>query len=111
MNRLEYKGYSGSVEYNKEDDCLFGKVLGLTAVYITYEGHTINELRDDFKGAIDDYLERCKEKGVKPAKAFNGVLNIRIPSDIHSKVALLAESSGISVNAFIRRAIEHEVRR
>ena len=26
MDYLEYKGYKGSVEYSKEDNCLFGKV-------------------------------------------------------------------------------------
>lgn len=29
MDYLEYKGYKGSIEYSKEDDCLFGKVQGL----------------------------------------------------------------------------------
>lgn len=29
MGQLKYKGYAGSVEYNEEDNCLFGKVLGL----------------------------------------------------------------------------------
>jgi predicted HicB family RNase H-like nuclease len=28
MDFLEYKGYKGSVEYSKEDNCLFGKVQG-----------------------------------------------------------------------------------
>ena len=30
MDFLEYKGYKGSVEYSKEDNCLFGKVQGLS---------------------------------------------------------------------------------
>ena len=30
MDYLEYKGYKGSVEYSKEDNCLFGKVQGLS---------------------------------------------------------------------------------
>ena len=29
MDYLEYKGYKGSVEYSKEDNCLFGKVQGM----------------------------------------------------------------------------------
>ena len=38
MGQLKYKGYAGSVEYNEEDNCLFGKVLGLKKDCITYEG-------------------------------------------------------------------------
>jgi predicted HicB family RNase H-like nuclease len=30
MNRLEYKGYYGSIEYSKEDKLLYGKVLTMT---------------------------------------------------------------------------------
>lgn len=29
MGNLKYKGYTGSVEYSEEDNCLFGKVLGM----------------------------------------------------------------------------------
>lgn len=68
MEQLEYKGYSGSVEYSKEENCLFGKVLGLTKDCIIYEGGTIKELKSEFEGAIDDYLTSCKDRGVKPAK-------------------------------------------
>lgn len=68
MEQLEYKGYSGSVENSKEDNCLFGKVLGLTKDCITYEGETIKELKSEFEGAIDDYLTSCKDRGVEPAK-------------------------------------------
>ena len=32
MGQLKYKGYSGSVEYSEEDNCLFGKVLGLKKI-------------------------------------------------------------------------------
>ena len=30
MDFLEYKGYKGSVEYSKEDNCLCGKVQGIS---------------------------------------------------------------------------------
>lgn len=58
MDYLEYKGYKGSIEYSKEDDCLFSKVQGLGKnVLILYEGNTVDELRKDFEGGIDSYLE------------------------------------------------------
>ena len=57
MGTLKYKGYTGSVEYSDEDKCLFGKVQGLHGTLISYEGTTIEEITNDFQGAIDDYLE------------------------------------------------------
>ena len=41
MDYLEYKGYKGSVEYSKEDNCLFGKVQGMSKALILYEGDTL----------------------------------------------------------------------
>lgn len=35
MGLLKYKGYTGSVEFNEEDNCLFGKVQGLKKVLIS----------------------------------------------------------------------------
>jgi predicted HicB family RNase H-like nuclease len=109
MNKLEYKGYYGSIEYNKEDKLLYGKVLGMTKDLISYEGKTIEELENDFIAGIDSYIEGCKELGIKPRKAFNGVLNIRIPSEVHCKVAIMADELGTSINNFIKEAIEKEI--
>ena len=109
MNNLEYQGYYGSVEYSKEDKCLYGKVLGMTKDCITYEGNTVEELENDFRNAIESYLEGCKELGIQPRKGYNGILNIRIPAEIHSKIAGIAENQGISINAFIRDSIEKKL--
>lgn len=113
MGQLKYKGYSGSVEYNGEDNILFGKVLGLKKDCITYEGETVNELRNDFEGAIDDYLASCKGRGVEPGKPYSGKLIVRMPSGLHGKVAMAAADAGTTINEFITRAVskelEHEI--
>lgn len=62
MEHLEYKGYKGSIEYSKEDNCFCGKVQGMrNEALILYEGSTINELQKDFKEGIDSYLDGCKK--------------------------------------------------
>jgi len=109
MDYLEYKGYLGSVEYNKVDNSLVGKVLGMNKDSITYEGKDIDSLKADFEAGIDSYLEGCAELGITPRKAFSGSLNVRIPSEIHSKIAQLAEKEGISINAFIKETLEQRV--
>ena len=109
MNKLEYKGYYGSIEYSMEDNCLFGKVLGMPNNLISYEGNSAAELYADFKEAVDLYLDYCQRNRIKPRKGYNGVLNIRIPSEIHGKMAMYAESNGTSINAFIRDSIERRL--
>ena len=44
MSLLNYKGYTGSVEFSQEDNCLYGKVLGMKKDCISYEGETVSEL-------------------------------------------------------------------
>ena len=109
MGQLKYKGYAGSVEYNEEDNCLFGKVLGLKKDCITYEGETISELKSDFEGAIDDYLASCKDRGVEPSKPYSGKLVLRMPSDLHGMVATAAANAGTTINEFINRAVTKEL--
>ena len=109
MDYLEYKGYKGSVEYSKEDNCLFGKVQGMSKALILYEGQTLEELRNDFEAGVDSYLEGCKADGVEPAKPYSGRLNLRMSSELHSRVAAFVAASGTTINDFINRAIKNEL--
>lgn len=94
MKTLTYKGYVGSIEISDEDNCLFGKVLDLPKdTAISYEGETVADLKEDFKGAVDDYIAHCKEVGITPRKSYSGSLNIRISPEIHSKIAILAQQA------------------
>jgi predicted HicB family RNase H-like nuclease len=110
MDFLEYKGYKGSVEYSKEDDCLFGKVQGMSKALILYEGQTLDELRKDFEAGVDSYLEGCKADGVEPAKPYSGRLNLRMSSELHSRVASFVSATGTTINEFINKAIREELR-
>lgn len=55
-NYLEYKGFRGTVEYSQEDSCLFGEVQGLSDGTVLYEGQSVKNLEEDFRGAVEDYL-------------------------------------------------------
>lgn len=110
MKTLRYKGYVGSIEASEEDNCLYGQVIDLpNDTAITYEGATIAELKEDFMGAIDDYLIYCEENGLTPRKSYTGTLNIRISPETHSRLAELANAEGISLNALIKHSLESQV--
>jgi len=64
---LQYKGYIGRVEIDKDRGLLWGKAIN-TRDTITFEGQTLDEVRQAFQESVDDYLEFCKEKGVEPVK-------------------------------------------
>lgn len=56
---LEYHNYTGSVEFSAEDGIFFGKVQGIKDL-VSYEGVDLNDLTENFKEAVDDYLETKK---------------------------------------------------
>jgi len=108
MKHLEYKGYTGSIEYSKEDGLLYGKVLGVKGL-ISYEGATGSELENDFKEAIDTYLTDCKEEGITPEKPFKGSFNVRVSAELHKKAALLAMEDKMSLNNFVAESIRERI--
>lgn len=108
MKYLEYKGYTGSIEYSPEDSLLYGKVLGIRGL-ISYEGETGKLLEQDFKEAVDSYLTECKAEGKSPEKPFKGSFNVRIPASLHQLAALLAMEDKVSLNNFVAEAIRHRV--
>ncbi len=105
MDYLEYKGYKGTVEYSKEDDCLVGKVIGMHRDLIAYEGATLVELRDDFKAAVDSYIEGCLADGIEPRKPFSGKLILRMSSELHGQIAMAAADSGATINDYINKTL------
>lgn len=102
---MKYKGYTGSVEYSPDDDCLFGQVQGLHGTLISYEGESVEEIKRDFEGAVDDYLVSCAERGIDPAKPYSGKLNLRMSSELHAAIAMAASSAGTTINDFINRSM------
>lgn len=107
-NVMSYKNYNGTVEYSEKDRCLYGKVIGIRST-ISYEGNSVEELRCDFEGAIDDYLEDCKKSGIEPEQPYKGTFNVRIKPELHRNLALYAQSHKKSLNAAVEEAIERMV--
>ena len=62
-NVLEYKGYKGTIEVDANENILYGHVQNLKNKndIVSYEGETVNQLREDFENAIDDYLMGLEE--------------------------------------------------
>ncbi|MCH7414085.1 type II toxin-antitoxin system HicB family antitoxin [Belliella sp. R4-6] len=104
MKHLNYRGYTGSIEYSPEDSMLYGKVLGIKGL-ISYEGETGKLLEEDFKLAVENYLSDCKQEGISPEKPFKGSFNVRISSNLHQKAALLAMKEKTSLNNLVAEAI------
>jgi predicted HicB family RNase H-like nuclease len=101
---MSYKNYNGTVEYSKEDKCLFGKVVGIKSL-LMYEGNSVSELEEDFQSVIDDYIADCENRGVQPEQPYKGTFNVRITPELHRNIAIYAMEHGKTLNAAVEEAI------
>ena len=53
--KFEYEGYIGTVNYDKKSDYYTGEVVIDGRIY-TYEGETLEELREDFEDIVDSMI-------------------------------------------------------
>lgn len=102
---MKYKGYEGHVIYDEDAKLFHGEVSGLKDV-VTFQGTSVDQLEQAFKDSVDEYLNFCKELGRAPEKPFSGKLLIRISPETHERVAYQAKCSGISLNTWIKQAIQ-----
>ena len=107
-NTLSYKGYFGSVEFSGEDDVFYGRIIGIND-RITYEGDSVQSLRQDFNAAVDEYLNVCAELGKEPEKSYKGTFNVRIEPTLHQQLVVYSSSHGKSLNAVVAEAISNYV--
>ncbi len=53
---MNYKGYTGRVEFDDESKIFHGEVLDTKDV-ITFQGRTVDEIEQAFHDSVDDYLD------------------------------------------------------
>ena len=90
-NTMEYKGYTGSVEFSEEDALFYGKVLGIRSL-LSYE-----------------YLEACLEEGTEPERAYKGSFNVRIDPELHKQTAIYAAQHQTTLNGVVESALKQFV--
>ena len=107
---MEYKGYVAEVEFDDSVGRLHGRVVNSGPYPVaTFEATDMVGLRAEFHRSIDEYLDSCDEDGVEPRKPFSGRLNVRLGQELHQRVARAAADSGMSLNRWIKHALERNV--
>ncbi len=108
MNLMSIDGYQAKIEYDPELDLFRGEILGLSGG-ADFCGKNPQELRTEFRRSLHVFLEVCKEKGIEPRRHFSGKFNLRIPSELHEKLALAAQAQGKSLNTLAQEALQERV--
>ena len=102
---LTYKGYIGQVEFLDEENIFHGEVINTRDV-ITFQGASVDEIRQAFMDSIDDYIDFCHERGELPEKPFSGKFNLRIGQVLHRNIYTAAQLEHKSLNEWVIEAIQ-----
>ena len=108
MNMMTVDGFNARIEYNSEIDMFRGEILGVTGGADFY-GKTPKELRSEFKKSLTVFLEVCREKGIEPRRNYSGKFNLRIPPELHERLAIAAQAEGKSINTLAQEALAQHV--
>ena len=108
-NLLKDKGYSARIAFDPSADTFHGRVIGIQDV-IDFYGRTPDELREEFKNSVEEYLSWCVE-GARPERTWVGKLTIQVDEDLRRRLAMAAAASGESINAWITTLLERETTR
>ena len=108
MNMMTLGEYNAKIEYDAELDLFRGEILGLNGG-ADFFGKNPKELRAEFRKSLEVFLDVCREKGIEPHRNFSGKFNLRIPPDLHEKLALVAQAEGKSINTVAQEALQQRV--
>lgn len=74
MTYLEYKGYQGTIETQPHNATLYGKIAFIRDL-VTCDGPTLEELTQEFKISVDEYLKDCLNLGKTPDEPLKTAVN------------------------------------
>src|SRR3990167_8483538 len=100
MNTMNYKNYAARIEYSDEDDCFIGHIAGINDI-IGFHANSVPELHTACEESVDNYLQTCIKTGRTPQKPYSGKIMLRVPPEIHARIAMMAEAHGKSLNSWV----------
>lgn len=101
---ISYKGYEGTAEIDLDKFICRGKILFIDDL-ITYQADSPKKLVDEFKVAVDDYIETCSSLNRQPLKPLKGLFNVRVPPELHKNLVLRSLQDSTSLNDVVVKAL------
>ncbi len=97
---MAYKDYLGKVEFDDEANIFHGEVVNIRDV-ITYEGQSVDELRQSYEDSVEDYVAFCIERGEQPQKPFSGRFRVQLSPEEHRQIILAATKAGKRIDVWV----------
>ena len=102
---MEYKGYLAHIAFEDSANFFHGEVTNIRDV-ITFQGRSVEELRQAFADSVEDYLDFCAERGETPETPFSGRFVVRLSPEQHRRLVLSAEKAGKDASTWVAELLE-----
>jgi predicted HicB family RNase H-like nuclease len=104
LKKMKYKNFEAAVKFDEDAEIFHGEVVNTRDV-ITFQGISVEELKQAFEDSIEDYLEFCRERGEEPNQPFSGELVVRISPELHRQLYRKAKRSGKSLDSLVEESL------
>ena len=104
MTTMRHNEYEAVVEYDDDAAVFHGDVVNLHDV-VTFQGRSVEELRQAFADSIADYLDFCRTRGEEPEQPYSGQISVEVDPALHRAVVSAARRSGITPDEWVSQAL------
>lgn len=105
---MKYKGYTAKIKFDDQANVFHGEVLNLRDV-VTFQGRTVEELRNAFHDSVEDYLNFCAGRNEPPEKSYSGRFVVRLDPSLHRVIATRARLADKSLNVWLQDVLREKV--
>ncbi|UHC18267.1 type II toxin-antitoxin system HicB family antitoxin [Methylobacterium currus] len=105
MTILHHGPYQAVVESDDEAGLFHGEIVNLRDG-VTFQGRSVDELKQALAESIDDYVAFCRARGEEPEEPFSGHLVVRVDPKTHKAAASAAEQAGITLETWMARMLD-----
>ena len=97
MAIISYKGYDGRFKYDPDADFYRGEVMLLKDA-VTFQGRSLDELKQSLADSVEGYLDTCAKTGREPEKPLCWSLDVRMDPQALQRLAIEAVRKGVPLN-------------
>lgn len=108
-NTMNINGYHAIINYDSDLELFRGEFIHLNGGADFYADN-IKGLRAEGELSLTTFLEVCKEKGISPKKQYSGKIQLRMPAELHEKLAEYAATHDGSINKVIIETLSEQIR-
>nr|VFK02242.1 MAG: Predicted nuclease of the RNAse H fold, HicB family [Candidatus Kentron sp. LFY] len=112
-NSMKIEDHIAVISFDPELNRFRGEFTGLNGGADFY-AESVEELKKEGATSLKTFLEVCKERGIEPYgklpnQSFSSQFSVPVPANLHARVTEAANAAGLSLNQWVRQALEHEV--